>query len=82
MNIVFNARRTAVTISMPGYVQKMLTRFRPHYLHKDHRPARTPGRYNIARVYGQKSPQLTTIDNSPRLPPESVTELLIVYLTW
>jgi hypothetical protein len=45
MAIAFNAARTAVTISMPGYVQKMLTRFRPHYLDKDHRPARTPGRY-------------------------------------
>jgi hypothetical protein len=41
----------------------MFTRFRPHYLDTAHRPARTPGRY-IAPVF-----------NSPRLPPESVTEL-------
>jgi hypothetical protein len=67
MNIAFNTARTAVTISMPGYVQKMLTRFRPQFLDKTHRPARTPGRY-IAPIYGQKSPQLTSIDDSPRLP--------------
>jgi hypothetical protein len=29
MNIAFNTARTAVTISMPDYVQKILTRFRP-----------------------------------------------------
>jgi hypothetical protein len=59
---------------MPGYVQKMLTCFRPQFLDTAHRPTRTPGRY-IAPIYGQKSSQLTTVDNSPRLPPESVTEL-------
>jgi hypothetical protein len=32
-------------------VQKMLTRFRPQFLDKAHRPARTPGRY-IAPIYG------------------------------
>jgi hypothetical protein len=74
MNIVFNTARTAVTISMPGYVQKMLTRFWPTFLDKAHRPARSPGRY-IAPVYGQKSPQLTSVDASPRLPPEDITEL-------
>jgi hypothetical protein len=74
MKIAFNTARTAVTISMPGYVQKMLTRFRPQFLDKAHRPARTPGRY-IIPIYGKKSPQLTSIDASPRLPPEDVTEL-------
>jgi hypothetical protein len=74
MNIAFNTARTAVTISMPGYVHKMLTRFRPQYLETTHRPAQTPGRH-IAPVYGRKSPQLTSVDNSPRLPPESITEL-------
>jgi hypothetical protein len=67
MNIAFNTARTAVTISMPGCVQKMLTRFRPQYLDTTHRPARMPGRY-IALVYDQKSPQLTsTIPRAYRL---------------
>jgi hypothetical protein len=38
------------------------------------RPARSPGRY-IAPIYGQKSPQLTSVDESPRLLAASVTEL-------
>jgi hypothetical protein len=46
MKVSFNGARTAVTISMPGYVNKMLTRFRLHFLHASHRPARTPGKYN------------------------------------
>jgi hypothetical protein len=74
MNIAFNRTRTAVTISMPGYVHKMLTRFRSQFLDPAHRPAQTPGRY-IVPVYGRKSPQLTSFDDSPRLPPESITEL-------
>ncbi len=51
MKISFNATCTAVTISMPGYVNKMLTRFRPHSLHTSHRPARTPGKYIIYRSH-------------------------------
>jgi hypothetical protein len=74
MNIAFNTARTAVTISMPGYVHKMLTRFRPQFLDKAHRPAQTPGRYTVP-VYGKKSPQLTSVDDAPRLPSESITEL-------
>jgi hypothetical protein len=66
MNIAFNTARTAFTISIPGYVQKMLTCFRPQFLDQAHRPARTPGRY-IAPIYGQKSPQLISVDESPRL---------------
>ena len=74
MNIAFNTARTAVIISMPDYAHKMLTRFRPQFLDKAHRPAQTLGRY-IVPVYGKKSPQLTSVDDSPRLPPESITEL-------
>jgi hypothetical protein len=59
---------------MPGYVHKMLTRLRPQFLDKAHRPAQTPGRY-IVPVYGRKSPQLTSVDDSSRLPLESITEL-------
>jgi hypothetical protein len=70
MNIAFNTARTAITISMPGYVHKMFTRFRPQFLDKAHRPAQTLGRY-IVPVYGKKSPQLTSVDDSPRLPQPS-----------
>ena len=74
MKISFNTDRSAVTISMPDYVTKMLTRFRPQYLVPSHRPALTPGRY-IAPIYGLRSPQLTTIDDSELLQPHAVTEL-------
>ncbi len=51
MNIAFNTR-TAVTISMPGYVYKMLTRFCPQFLDKAHRPAQTPSvRAKIASAH-------------------------------
>ena len=74
MNIAFNTQRTAVTLSMPGYVSKMLTRFRPQYLNPSHRPAYTPGRY-IAPIYGNKSPQTTTHDTSSTLDATQRTEL-------
>ncbi len=31
MTIQFNTTLNTVTISMPGYLEKALTRFRPHY---------------------------------------------------
>ncbi len=74
MHIAFKTARTAVTIPMPGYIHKMLTHFRPQFFDKAHRPAKTPDRY-IVPVYGRKLPQLTSVDDSPRLPPESITEL-------
>ena len=74
MNIAFNTQRTAVTLSMPGYVSKMLTRFRPQYLDPSHRAAYTPGRY-IAPIYGNKSPQTTTHDTSSTLDATQRTEL-------
>ena len=63
---------TSVSISMPGYVDKMLKRFRPHYLLPTHRPAQTPGRYTIP-VYSKV--QYANIDDSPPLSPEQRTEL-------
>jgi hypothetical protein len=45
MNIAFTP--TSVSISMPGYVDKMLKIIRPHYLLPSHRPAQTSGRYTI-----------------------------------
>jgi hypothetical protein len=43
MTIQFNPTLNTVNISMPGYLEKTLTRFRPHYLLPSHRAARTPG---------------------------------------
>ncbi len=43
MKIRFDTGRKTVSISMPGYLQKALTRFRPHYLLPGHRAAKTPG---------------------------------------
>jgi hypothetical protein len=46
MNIAFTP--TSVSLSMPGYIDKMLKRFRPNYRLPTHRPAQTPGRYTIS----------------------------------
>jgi hypothetical protein len=75
MNIAFNTARIAVTIFMPGYIHKMLTRFRPQFLDKAHRPAQTPGRpLYCSRVRAEVTP--AHIDQRlPRLPAESITKL-------
>jgi hypothetical protein len=69
MNIAFNAARIAVTISMPGYVQKMLTRFRPQFLI---RQGTSPGPHAWSL---HRSRLGVFLDDSPRLPAEAVTEL-------
>ena len=58
---------------MPGYVKKMLQRFRPQYLLPGHRPPRTPGVY-IAPSFSKK-PQTIFIDRSEKLSPTLITEL-------
>jgi hypothetical protein len=63
---------TSVSISMPGYIDKMLKRFRPHYRLPTHRPAQTPGRYTIP-VYSKV--QYANVDDSPPLAPDQRTEL-------
>ena len=63
--------RTArtITLSMPGFIDKVLERF-----HRgDLRQAKSPCVY-VPPQYGQRL-QLTTIDHSPTLPPEEVTEV-------
>jgi hypothetical protein len=61
-----------VTLSMPGYIEKMLKRFRLDYLHPSHRPSRTPGKYTIP-VY--RCIQHVEIDDSPSLSPSQKSEL-------
>jgi hypothetical protein len=46
MNISFGPDH--VSLSMPGYIDKALQRFRPHYLLPTHRAAATPGKYHAA----------------------------------
>ena len=74
MRITFNAKRTAVTISMPGYIQKTLLRFRPQYLLPTHRAARTPGIY-VPPLYGSKLPQMATEDTTNLLSASQKTEI-------
>jgi hypothetical protein len=45
MAIAFDRPSKTVSISMPGYVQKMLQRFRSQYLLSGHRHPKTPGVY-------------------------------------
>ncbi len=57
---------------MPGYIDKILKRFCPHYRLPTHRPAQTPGRYTIP-VYSKI--QYANVDDSPSLAPDQRTEL-------
>jgi hypothetical protein len=70
MHIAFDEH--SVSISMPGYITKMLKRFRPTYFSPSHRPATTPGKYTVA-VY--RRIQLAKVDTSPSLSPTETTEL-------
>ena len=74
MTIKFNTKLHTVNISMPGYLEKALTRFRPHYLLPSHRAARTPGRY-IPPNYGSKLPQLAPEDPTDFLSSEQKKEI-------
>ena len=51
MSITFDRERKTVSLSMPGYVTKILQRFRPQYLLPGHRPAKNPGRYIAPSSY-------------------------------
>jgi hypothetical protein len=73
MAIAFDRQNKTESISIPGYVKKMLQRFRPQYLLPGHRPPRTPGVY-IASSFSKK-PQTVFIDKSEKLSPTLVTEL-------
>jgi hypothetical protein len=70
MHITFDDH--SVSISMPGYITKMLKRFRPTYLSASHRPATTPGKYTVP-VY--RRIQLAKVDTSPPLSATETTEL-------
>jgi hypothetical protein len=73
MSISFDRVQHTVSLSMPGYVTKMLKRFRPQYLLPGHRAAKTPGRY-IPPSY-TSGPQVVFVDNTEKLSPTLITEL-------
>ena len=73
MSIAFDRHRKTVSLSMPGYITKMLQRFRPQYLFPGYRPAKTPGRY-IAPSY-TTAPHVVFIDKTEKLSPTLITEL-------
>ncbi len=62
----------SVSLSMPGYINKALQRFRPHYLLPTHRAAAIPGKYHAA-IYPRI--QLVKEDNSPLVTPTQRTEI-------
>jgi hypothetical protein len=70
MNISFGSDR--VSLSMPGYINKALQRFRPQYLLPTHRAAATPGKYHAA-IYHRI--QLVKEDTSPLLTPTQRIEI-------
>jgi hypothetical protein len=76
MSISFDRDLKTVSLSMPGYVTKMLQRFRPQYLLPGQRPVKTPSRY-IAPSY-TSAPQVVFIDKSEKLSPTLITELQAV----
>ncbi len=76
MNISFAP--DSISISMPGYINKALTRFRPQYLLSTHRAATTPGKYNSS-IYPRI--QYVKEDKSPLLTPTQRTEIQAIVET-
>ena len=74
MSVTFDRANKTVSLAMPDYITKMLTRFRPHYLNPGHRAAKTPGIY-IPPKYGQQEPQLAEVDSSALLSPAQKLEI-------
>ncbi len=62
----------SVTISMPCYINRALTRFRPQFLLPTHRAAATPGKYNSS-IYPRI--QYVKEGKSPLLTPTQRTEI-------
>ena len=65
-NIDWDYLAGTVTLSMRDYIGKLLERFSRG---QDIRGAKSPARYNMP-VYGSKSPQMVTVDDTPALGKE------------
>jgi hypothetical protein len=74
MMVAFDRSQRTVSLAMPGYTNKMLTRFRPHYLNPSHRVTKSPGVY-IPPNYGQTKHQLAQVDSSATLSPAQKLEI-------
>jgi hypothetical protein len=73
MDIAIDRTDRHVTISMPGYIEKLLRKVRPHGI----KGASTPGIYYPPNYKSQKS-QTATIDASPFASKEQQHELQVV----
>jgi hypothetical protein len=69
LNLEWNYQARTVTISIPGYIKKMLQKFK----HKiPSRKQDAPHRWNIPQ-YGQKNQYADNGKNLPVLPPKGIT---------
>ncbi len=73
MNISVNRPERYVTVSMPGYIEKLLQKVRPSGI----KGALTPGIY-IPPNYKSPKAQTATIDSSPLATAEQQHELQVV----
>jgi hypothetical protein len=82
MTISFDRPNKTVSISMPGYVKKMLQRFRPQFLLPGHRQPRTPGVY-IAHLSARNPRPSSSTDpkKSPRPSSQNYKLLLEPFYT-
>lgn len=70
LTIMFDSAAHTVTLSMPGYITKVITRFRPNMT----RGAQSPAIYTPPS-YGSRLPQTISVDNSPPLDAAAILEL-------
>jgi hypothetical protein len=73
LTIHINRKQRHVTMSMPGYITKLLKRVRPHGI----KGATTPSLYS-APNYKCKTAQTATVDISPLASPDQQHELQVV----
>jgi hypothetical protein len=73
MDIAINRTHRHVTVSMPGYIEKLLRKVRPDGV----KSARTPGVYSPPN-YKSPQAQTATIDSSPLASKEQQHELQVV----
>ena len=73
MNISIDRRARHVTLTMPGYIAKLIKRVRPNGLKRAH----TPSVY-VQPTYKTMTAQTATVDSSPRASPAQQLELQVV----
>ncbi len=73
MNITINRTKRYVTISMPGYVDKLLHKLRPLGV----KPVTTPTIYTVPNYKSPQS-QTATVHTSPLATPKQKRELQVI----